>query len=505
MPHVAAGVIRSGGATLIGQGRGAFAYPDSVQDILTTGRMDPAKCCVTCSACTQIMRDGGMTGCVVRDAAIYGPQYRLGRRFAFDRLREEARRCRDCEVPTCQSGCPAHVEIPRFLKAFAAGDVDAAYKILRARNVLPEMCGYVCPSEVQCEGGCVEEVFAENPLPIRDIQLVTCRAARLKGITGVVIPKTPSGKRVAVVGGGPAGLACAIRLLERGHAVTILDKGSALGGTPDTVIPGTRYGDAQAEVEAILAPALAARRLTVEFGKTLGADVALAALRQDFDAVFLGLGLTGSTSLGEADGVVDALAFLRSAKNGACRAVPSRVAVLGGGNTAMDAASTAKRLGALDVYVVYRRSFNELPAWPEERDRCLKAGVHFLILQQPVEYLTDAGGRLTGVKMARTELGDPDASGRRRPVVVPGSETVLAVGLVIEAIGQGLSDEVRSALAAGVELTDKGLVKTRNGSTATSAPGVYAGGDLVNGGTTAVQGVAEGMRAAEEIERMLRS
>ncbi len=504
MPHVAAAVIQSRGATLIGQGRGAFAYPDSVRDILQNGRMDPAKCCVTCSACTQIMRDGGQTGCVVRDAEIYGPQYRLGRRFAMDHLQEEAGRCRECEVPTCQDGCPAHVDIPKFLRAFADGDIAAAYAVLRARNVLPEMCGHVCPSEVQCEGGCVEAVFTENPLPIRDIQLVTCRVARLQNLVGLRLPETTSLEKIAVVGAGPAGLACAIRLLELGHEVSIFDRNNSLGGTPDTVIPGTRYGNAGAEVDAILAPALKAGRVQLNLGKVLGRDFELAALQQEFSAVFLAIGLTGSTSLGKADGVMDALHFLREAKQGRLRDLPDKVAVLGGGNTAMDAAATAKRLGARDVYIVYRRSFSEMPAWPAERDECLRMGVHFLILQQPLEYLKDDDNRLRSLLIARTKLGEPDASGRRRPEVIARSRSELEVGLAIEAIGQGTSAQVKAILASGMELTDKGLVRTAPASAATSMDRVFAGGDIVNGGTTAVQGVAEGMRAAGEIDLMLK-
>ena len=146
MPNVAAAVVATGGATLVGLGRGAFAYPDFARDIIAKGALDPAKCCVTCSGCTQIMRDGAKTGCVVRDSRIYGPQYRLGRRYALDRLQREVQRCRSCLAPTCTSACPAHVDVPAFLRAFAAGDIAASYAILRQTNVLPEMCGFVCPA-----------------------------------------------------------------------------------------------------------------------------------------------------------------------------------------------------------------------------------------------------------------------------------------------------------------------------------------------------------------------
>lgn len=503
MPYVAAGVIRSKWATLVGQGRGAFAYPDSPRDVLTKGRMDPAKTCVTCSGCSQIMRDGTMTGCVVRDGEIYGPQYRLGRRFALDHLREQARRCQDCEFATCTAHCPAHVDVPAFVRAFAEGDIGKAYDVLRESNVLPEMCAFVCPSEVQCEGGCLERIFSEHAIPIRDIQLVVSQIARREGLVGVRLPAVASGHRVAVVGGGPASLGCAIRLLEKGHEVTLFEKGDRLGGTPDCIIPGARYQDASAEIDAILAPAVAAGRIEIKLGQALGEAVSLADLQNRHDAVFLGLGLAKSISLGEAEGVVDALEFLRRAKQGKITSVGEKVAVLGGGNTAMDAAATARDLGVKDVYVVYRRSLAEMPAWPDERDRVLQLGCHLLILTQPVGYQTDHAGKLTGLRVARTELGPPDDSGRRSPSIVPDTESVMAVDLVIEALGQGIPADLREALR-GVGLTKHGLVAAPPDSQATSVAGVFAGGDLVNGGTTAVQGIAEGMRAADEIDRDLR-
>ncbi len=499
LPYVGAGAVEEGWASMIGQGRNAFAYPDSVNDILRTGRMDSKKTCVTCSACTQIMRDGGRTGCVVRDAEIYGPQYRLGRRFSLSRLKREAERCRDCFEPTCREGCPAHIDIPAFIKAFLNDEIETAYEILRRNNLLPEMCGYVCPSEVQCQGHCVEGIFCQNPIPIRDIQLVVCRIARLKGIIGCRVPDIHSGKRIAVVGGGPTGVAAAVRLIEKGHAVTLYEKAGRLGGTPETTIPDERYGNAEAEVDGILAPAREAGRLRVEHGKALGIDLDLQALRQEFDAVLLAVGLGQGVSLGEAEGAVDALDFLRQVKTGVRQTVPARVAVIGGGNTAMDAAVAARKLGGRDVYLVYRRSFEEMPAWPEERDRFLNIGGHLMILTQPLEYVCDPAGRLEGIKIVRTELGEPDDSGRRRPQPVENSESVLWVDLAIEAIGQGMDQTVKNALA-DLALTKWNTVQVGGNSQRTSLPDVYAAGDLASGGTTAVQGIAEGMKAADEID-----
>jgi NADPH-dependent glutamate synthase beta subunit-like oxidoreductase/2,4-dienoyl-CoA reductase-like NADH-dependent reductase (Old Yellow Enzyme family) len=500
MPNVAAAVVQSGGATLVGQGRGAFAYPESVRDILEKGAMDPKKCCVTCSGCTQIMRDGAKTGCVIHDADIYGPQYRLGRRYALDRLQHEVRRCRACLEATCSSACPAQVDVPGFLKAFAQGDIATSYAILRERNVLPEMCGFVCPANEQCQGHCVEDIFAKNSVPIQDIQMVVSRSARLQGLTGVKLG-VATGKRVAVIGGGPAGLAGAIRLLEKGHHVTLIERGDRLGGTPQTTIPEERYADADAEVEAILAPALAEGRLELRLQTALGRELALPELCQTFDAVFLALGLSASTRLGQADGVTDALAFLRDAKLNLLPRLPDRVAVLGAGNTAMDAASTALDRGARDVTLIYRRSFREMPAWKSERDGFLAKGGNILLLHQPLGYQTDAAGRLCGIRLVRTELGEPDASGRRRPIPLPASEFTFPVELVIEAMGQALEADLRQALA-GVTFTPAGLIAV-DARFATSKPGLYAAGDAINGGTTAVQGIAEALRAAAAIHEDL--
>ena len=502
MPNVASAVVQRGWATLIGQGRGSFAYPDSVKDILTTGEMVPEKCCVTCSACTQIMRDGGQTGCVVRDSELYGPKYREARRFSLDRLQQEAARCRDCDRPACSQWCPAGIDIPAFIKAFADGDIAGSYAILKKRNILPEMCGSICPVDVQCEGHCIENTFCEDPIAIQDIQLVVSRLARLKGLTGVELPETRSGKRVAIVGAGPAGIACAVKLLEAGHDVTIIEGAAALGGTPDATIPAERFGKAIAEVEAILQPALDSGRAELRLNTALGSDLSVSDLQADHDAVFLGIGLIQSTSIGEADGVMGALDFLRAAKAGKIENIPERVAVLGAGNTAMDAGVTALALGARDVYIVYRRSFKEMPAWKRERDAFLDAGGHVLLLTQPLGYETE-DGRLKSLQCARTELGEPDSSGRRRPIQIPHSEYDLNVDLVVEAMGQTLAEDVKAAIPSEA-FTERGYLQVTPGSFATPIPGVFAAGDVVNGGTTAVQGVVEGMAAADGIAAYLR-
>src|SRR3989339_14078 len=505
LPYVAAGVVREGWATLIGQGRGAFAYPDSVKDLMKNGTMEPRKACVACSGCTQLMRDVSQTGCVIRDSEVYGKKYREARKRALDYLKKEAERCRDCAYPNCQTGCPAGVDVPGFIKAFANNDIKTAYEILKKNNVLPELCAYVCPSNVQCEHACMETIMAGRAVPIRDIQLLVSKQARAMGLVSAVLPEKDNGKKMAIIGAGPAGIACAVKLLEAGYQVDLYDKDTQPGGTPLNAIPAYRLTveDTLSEAFAVLKPAIDTCRLAIVPGFVLSAAKTIDALKEKgYKAIFLSIGLSASQTLPGAQkvtgGVVDAIEFLKDAKQGVTTKVPDRVAIIGGGNTAMDAALTAKRLGAHDVYLVYRRSFAEMPAWPTERDEVLAAGVHFLTLTAPGDYVTEKGA-LTALEVARRVLGEPDTSNRRRPVVVPNSESLLPVDLVIEAIGQVVSADVHAALP-GVEFDKSGLIKV-NERLMTTRPGVFAGGDIVNGGTTAVQAVAEGMKAALEMEK----
>lgn len=489
IPYAASGVISRGMATLVGLGRSSFAYPDAPNDILIKGAMDPKKVCITCSGCTQIMRDAAHTGCVVRDKQLYGPSYRLGRRYAMDRTADEAARCRACAEPGCVPKCPAGIDIPGFLKAYADGDLAGAYAILRSRNALPELCSLVCPADELCRGGCIENIFSGQGIDIPAVQRAVSRMARLKGFVGVKLGAS-NGMKAAVVGGGPGGVAAAIRLLEKGYDVKIYESSERLGGVPDSTIPAGRYTSAREEIDAILKPALDAGRLTVSFRTSLGPCLTLAALRAGYERVVLAIGLGAGQTLGQAKGAVDAVTFLKEVKAGIVKTVPSRVAVLGAGNTAMDAGSAALSLGARDVFIVYRRNFHEMPAWREERDAFLANGGEFIILTQPLGYVLDNNGNLTGLRCARTELGEPDAGGRRRPLVVHGSEYVLPVDMCIEAIGQAISPEMRDALD-GINFTARGVIDVNPKSMETSIPGVFAIGDAVNGGATAVQAVAD--------------
>jgi len=504
--NVAAANKTNGLTTLVGAGRMAFAYPDYAKDIIANGRMYPEKVCVSCSACTQIMRDAGMTGCVVRDNEVYGPIFEHGRMSDRDNLVRLGSACRKCQEPTCRLGCPAGVDIPKFISQFLDGEEKAAYETLREANIFPEVCAWLCPAERQCEGHCLQSYIGDGPLPIAEIQRYLAEQANRNGWSKLRIPKVSTGKNIAIIGAGPAGLSCAAKILEAGHTVTIFDASTEFGGMIASVIPADRQSNSlRNEIAAIFAD-VPKERIILRLGKELNADFNLDnIIEEGFDAVFIGMGLPNSVSIGgkneKIDGLWNAMEFLSAArKPGTLNLKGQTVAAIGGGNTAMDVATTARRLGARDVYVIYRRSFKEMPAWSAERNRAINEGVHFLILTQPVGF-NSTNGKLTGIKVCPTRLGEPDKSGRRRPETVESSAYVLDMDIVVEAIGQEPPENI-GELLPGVEL-DNGLIRTEKGALATSRPGVYAGGDFVRGASTVVAAVADGMAAAIEINKFL--
>ena len=506
IPFVAAGVLDKGWARIIGVGRTAFAYPDFARDVFSAGGMDPYKCCITCSACTQLMRDGGRAGCVPRDPAVYGPIYRERRLLDSTVMREKARLCIQCAAPTCSQGCPACVDIPSFIAKIADHDEQCAYAILRERNVLPETCSYVCPVEVQCESRCVQRHLNGSPVPIRDLQKYVCDVARRNGWTRLTIPGSVRDRRIAVIGAGPSGIACAIRLLEKGYQISIYDASRQIGGTAGTAIPMYRLSQTvfSDEVQAILGD-VPADRIVWRLGTPLSARFSLEKLLREFAAVYVAIGLPCSKNAVPGkrpkSGVIDALTFLRKMKtNGS--SIRGTVAVIGGGNTALDAAVTAVRSGASEVHIIYRRSFAELPAWPEERNRSLEAGVNFLTLAQPVGFYFNGNGSLAGLSLTRTQLGKPDESGRRSPKIVARSNFRLPVDLCIEATGQEGPPSM-TRLLPGVSFNRNGTIIVNPETGMTARAGVFAGGDIVSGGETVVRAVADALRAAEGIDRLL--
>ncbi len=505
--NVAAASKAKGRTTLVGAGRMAFAYPDFAKDIVTKGQMALDKVCVGCSACTQIMRDAGMTGCVVRDNKVYGPIFERGRMSDRDNLVRLGSACRKCQEPTCQVGCPAGVDIPGFIGLFLDGKERDAYEILKQANIFPEVCAWLCPVEQQCQGHCLQGFIGDAPLPIAEIQMYLAEQANRNGWSKLQIPARTTGKSVAVIGAGPAGLSCTAELLEAGHKVTVFDASTEFGGMVASVIPDDRQSNALRNEIAAVFTDVPEERMNLRLGRKLDADLNLdTVVNEGFDATFIGMGLSESVSVSDKneqiDGLWNAMEFLSAAKKpGGIDLEGKFVAVVGGGNTAMDVAVTAKQLGAKDVFLIYRRSFKEMPAWSGERDRAVNQGVHFLILTQPTGFVSVAG-KLTGIKLCVTRLGEPDESGRRRPKLVEATAYELDMDVVVEAIGQAPPEGIDRMLP-GVELKS-GLIRTEEGTLATSRPGVFAGGDLVRGASTVVSAVADGMAAAKEIDEFLK-
>jgi len=494
IPNVAAGVVHGGGATLIGLGRAALAYPSLAGDLFQRGQLDPDQCCIRCGACIQLIKDGGNAGCAIMDSAVYGEEYQRCRHFALDNLREEAKRCRGCEPAPCRSGCPTRINVPSFLKAFADDQIDVAYEILRKANVLPGMCSHLCPVGLLCEGRCVAGTLDGIPIPIHDIQYAAYWNALQSGLTGLHVPDRNTDKRVAIVGAGPAGISCAVTLLERGHHVVLFERSSRLGGTPELAIRSNRFSGAHDEVEAILKPALYKARLMIKFGTELGQDVSLDDLRRDYDAVFLAAGVWGEQSLGDAEGVVPGVNFLSLVKSGVIRTVPSRVILLAGGDSAMDSARVALELGAEELLIVYAGALSEMH-WHMADSWFRTEGVHFMTMTRPVGYRIDAEGKVSGLKIQRIlNLAQEERSA---------PEDILKASLIIESMGLGVESSLASALPE-CSFTDEGLLKTADASSLVfGLPGVFAGGGMTNGGATVVQCIAEGMRAGCEMDLFL--
>jgi len=404
----------------------------------------------------------------------------------------EATRCLNCFDAPCTAACPTHIDVPGFIKKIASGNLEGSAATILDANVLGMSCSRVCPVEVLCEGACVMHRRNEKPIEIGRLQRHAMESFFER--TGALpVAVSPRKGKVACVGGGPASLACAAELRRQGYSVTVFDNRPLPGGltTYGVAEYKLRPSDSLKEVEMI-------RKLGVEFRQAeVGTDVTLDELEEQYSFVFLGMGLGAMQRLGipgeDGRGVVDALHFIERYKTDARFAVGSVVVVLGAGNTALDAANAALRLGADSVHVFYRRTEEEMPAFPFEYDHAKVEGVQFHWLSQPAE-ITLKGGNAVGVKFLRTRLGKPDATGRRGVQTVPGTEFTFECDMVIPALGQGRLMEMLQK-TRGVEISGGSLSVDRpTGRTAN--PRYFAGGDCVNGGREVVDAVADGKRAA---------
>ncbi len=423
----------------------------------------------------------------------------------------EASRCLKCRNARCMGGCPVSINIPGFIKEVENGDFEAAAKIIAQSSALPAVCGRVCPQETQCEGVCVRGVKGE-PISIGKLERFVADWSRENGFVPEAPEKT-NGHKVAVIGSGPSGLTCAGDLAKLGYEVTIFEAlhqpgGVLIYGIPEFRLPKDTV--VRTEIENV-------KKLGVkiETDVVIGKSVTIDELLEDegFEAVFIGSGAGLPMFMGipgeEANGVFSANEYLtRSNLMKAFRddydtpiAAGKKVAVVGGGNVAMDAARTALRLGA-DVHIVYRRSEAELPARAEEVHHAKEEGIQFDLLTNPTEILTDEKGWVRGMRCIRMELGEPDASGRRRPVPIPGSEFEMELDTVIMSLGTSPNPLI-SSTTKGLETNRRKCIVAEEATGKTSKDGVYAGGDAVTGAATVILAMEAGRAGARGIHEYL--
>lgn len=415
----------------------------------------------------------------------------------------EAARCLQCPAQPCVAACPAHNPIPTFIAAIRDGRFEDGIAALQQSSAFPAVCSRVCNQAEQCEGACVVGKRGE-PIAIGRLERFLGdweRPRRLRPRR----PARPTGRRVAIVGAGPCGMAASGRLAELGHTVDLYDALPTIGGVLAWGIPTFRL---PAEVLAAEVERLEDLGVRFHGGVRLGRDLALDELfRRGASAVVLATGAPVPTLLdlpgADLPGVVDATEFLSAVRLRGERPAVRRVAVIGGGNTAMDAAQTAVRLGAEEVSVLYRRSRAEVPARREEVEAAEEEGVRFEFLVAPLRFLADESGRLAAVRCCRMRLGPPGPDGRPSPVPVPDEELELAADLAVLAIGYG-PDPSLGAELQGVRLDARGQVVTDPATGRTTRPGVWAGGDLVAGPDTVVAAMAAGRRIALDVDRYLR-
>ncbi len=424
---------------------------------------------------------------------------------------DEAARCLNCKHHPCMTGCPVQIDIPAFIQRVKERDFEGAYAILTRQSSLPAVCGRVCPQENQCEGKCVRGVKGE-PVAVGRLErfVADWHAAHSKAAPE---KPAPNGHKVAVVGSGPAGLACAGDLVKKGYDVTVFEALHTPGGVLVYGIPEFRLPKAIVRREIDTLRQLGVKVETnMVIGKILTVDELF---QRGFEAVFIGSGaglprfmhIPGENLSGvySANEFLTRVNLMKAYKVGASTPIEKarRVAVVGGGNVAMDAARCAKRLGAEEVSIVYRRSEEELPARKEEVEHAKDEGILFRLLSNPTEILSDGQGRVAGLHCAEMELGEPDASGRRRPVEKAGDGFVLDVDCVIMAIGTSPNPLIKST-TEGLE-TQKwgGIVADETGRT--SREGVFAGGDAVTGAATVILAMGAGKNAAAAIDEYCQS
>ena len=424
---------------------------------------------------------------------------------------EEASRCLNCKNKPCVSGCPVGVRIPEFIACVAAGDFDKAYDIITSTNGLPAVCGRVCPQEHQCEGKCVRGIKGE-PVGIGRLERFVADYKMEQGNTKVEVPAS-NGHKVAVVGAGPSGLTCAGDLARLGYQVTVFEAFHVAGGVLMYGIPEFRLPKAIVQKEIKTLKALGVNIMTdMVIGKVLSVDELL---EDGYEAIFIGsgaglprfMGIEGEALVGvcSANEYLTRINLMKGYLEEYDTPVikSKRVAVVGGGDVAMDAARSAMRMGAEHVYIVYRRSEEEMPARKEEVHHAKEEGIEFLNLNNPVKIIGDENGRVCAMECIRMELGEPDVSGRRSPIPVEGSNYNLEVDTVIMSIGTSPNPLIRTT-TSGLEANKRGCLIVDE-AMCTTKEGVYAGGDAVTGAATVILAMGAGKTAAQSIDKYIQN
>jgi glutamate synthase (NADPH) small chain len=436
--------------------------------------------------------------------------------YSAEQAKAEASRCLQCPKHSCIDGCPVEIDIPGFIKAVLDDNMPEAVRILKDKNSLPGICGRVCPQETQCEQTC-SLIKKGAPIAIGRLEryVADWERANMGALTPRAEPPRPTGKQVAVVGSGPAGLVAAADLVKLGHSVTLFEALHSAGGVLMYGIPEFRLPKTIVQGEVDYVASLGVEiRLNHVIGKIATVDDLL---ENGFDAVFLAPGAGAPMFLnipGEnLSGVYSANEFLTRTNLMKAYLFPQydtpiqvgrRVAVFGAGNVAMDASRCALRLGAQEVYIIYRRSRVEMPARLEERENAEEEGIIFKLLTNPIRFLGDEQGRVKAVELYETELGEPDESGRRRPIRKPGSEFIMEIDTAIPALGTRPNPIIPST-TKGLELTKWGTIMTDEATGSTSKERVWCGGDMATGAATVISAMGAARRAATAIDDWFRN
>lgn len=431
--------------------------------------------------------------------------------LSADQAKVEATRCLDCPDPQCITGCPVGIDIPGFIKNIQRADISAAAAVLRRTSALPAVCGRVCPQERQCEAKCIYNKMKKSPVAIGWLERYAADAERLSGQRPEMPRMAPNGIRIAVAGSGPCGLSFAGDMAKLGYEVTVYEALHEIGGVLKYGIPEFRLPNSVVDAELDSLRALGVRFIPdTVVGKTLSYNDIL---NEGYSAIFVAsgaglprfMGIPGENFINilSSNEYLTRINLMHAGTEGWATPVPhgKRVAVIGGGNTAMDSVRTALRMGAEKAFLVYRRGEDEMPARREEIEHAKEEGVEFMTLSNPIEYLADEKGHVRAMRVQRMQLGEPDDSGRRSPVPIEGAVDEVPVDVVVVSVGVSPNPLIPDAID-GLNVTRRGTIAV-NDDMQSSLPLIFAGGDIVRGGATVILAMGDGRHAAASLHRFL--